>query len=217
MPASAIAVPALTPRDIAVLLSVGERGCVTPAQLHAQFWAGAALSTCRDRLRVLVRAGLLGRAMTTCRGPVEEIVWLEPSGRRHCPTARHGDLVCGRPTLVEQAHLLRTADVLARLERTARVIAWSSERTLKGARLRAHSDLPAADLALTLDRDGLLEHWLVEIDGAYYGAALDQKIAGLGRCERDVLWIVFSTRRLAAVLARCRAHPTIRPVLFDAR
>lgn len=216
MPISGTTAPTLTSRDLAVLEFIGRRGCATPAQVREQFWVEATLATCRDRLRLLVRAGLLGRAMMHCRGQLEEIIWLAPAGRSLCPTQSQDDLLCGRPTPVELAHLLRAGDVLARLERTGRIVTWSSERSLRSRGRRARSEQPIADLEVTLERDGQTERRLIEIDGAYYGAVLHRKAARLGECGLDVLWVVFSTRRLAAVAASCLPYPTIRPVVFDA-
>jgi hypothetical protein len=160
---------------------------------------------------------LVRRERIAARRGEEVLYFLARSGAMALPATNRRELIRHKPAYGEIAHLLRTGDILDRLEARYGIVRWRGERFLKSASGRQAQGAQVADFSVELRRpiEGTTA-WLVEVDGAYYGAHLEQKITSLARCGEWVLWVTYASRRLDHLRGKASAFPRIRPTLFEA-
>lgn len=207
-----------TARDRAIFAYIAAFGVASLAQLHRRFWPQAKVQTCADRLAKLVSGGFLHTEVTTARGEPEPIFWIERKASLLFDQPQRARFVKGRPPTAEMAHILRTADVVEAIGRKSQIVGFTNEHHLKGEeakKTKPNSRVRhVADGRVTILQRGAAHAYLIEIDGAYYGKRLQQKAKELGRLGEQVLWVVYSPRRLATISRVAASYPTIRPVLF---
>lgn len=211
----------LTDRDRALLHAVVSRRVMTLAQIHGRFWPEAAMATCQDRLRDLVRAGMLSHETTMARGRLEHIYLPTRMTRSLLKSFGAEEMASRRPPAAsEMSHLLATGDVLDRLEERYGLLRFEDEHTLRAA-LAAHlgrggqrGALPDLHVELAAPLLGR-SSWDIEVDGAYFGQLLHHKVLRLAALGRPVLWVCFSGPRLARLQAAVASLPTLSPILLD--
>lgn len=207
-----------TERDLRLLAWVSARGCAGDEQLARLFWRNRRLQTARERLAKLVAAHYLHSETVDARGHSECMYWVERKGAR---TLRQADLPVlqqGKPARAEVAHLLKTGDVLIKLGERGKLLTVMHEHALKAAKSKGTGSAQVADAYVELERDGTTEHFFLEIDGAYYGVRLKNKVIELGQSAYPVRWVVYSRRRFYRIdqLSREYTGGKIKPLLFDA-
>lgn len=207
-----------TARDLAIMRLVGERGVVAQECLIAHFWPQSTTPrTAQDRLAQLVAAGFLRCERIASRAREEVVYYLARKGTLRLPETDRHLLITGKPAYGEIAHLLRTGDILDRLHARYTLECWHTERLLRSRTSQGGGRAPVADFSVVL-RDPLwgVTAWMVEVDGAYYGARLAKKVAALGQSGDDLLWVVYSPARLAHLGHLAAPFAGIRPVRFEA-
>jgi len=222
------AVKTVTARDAAILAWTGRNGLATVDQLLRQFWPGAKRSTGGDRLRQLVKAGLLTAHSCDARRAGEQVYCLTVKGRLHFSITQREHLHTGLPAAHELKQQILAGDTYLYLaaELTAtgsRILDWQSERTLRSefrlaqqAAERQAGPAPTWEIAdaqvVTVTPDGTIQTTDVEIDGQYYGVMLRNKVQRFGEAGRPTLWVCDSPDRAARVATLATPYPTIRVI-----
>jgi hypothetical protein len=221
----------LTKRDLAILEWIGRSGIAGEQQIMRRFWPDSRAETARDRLRQLVKAGLLTAHVCDVRRPGEDVYSLTGQGRRHFDPCERSRLQVGLPTVGEIRQQMIAQDAYLYLEEQARahgehLADWRAERELRADFRRTQAaaaregqvipDWEIADAqAVIAGADGARQTLDVEIDGQYYGRMLRQKVERCGAGGRPTLWVCASQRRAAAVQRIAAPYGNIRVVVVQ--
>jgi hypothetical protein len=220
------AVKRITERDRQILQWTGRHGLASDEQLARRFWSGKRVSTARDRLAQLAKAGYLEQHACDARKPGERVYSLTRQGRLLFTGAERERLQVGLPApgeikqqLLAQEAYMRLEDQVA--EEGHRLAYWRSERELRGEFRRAqqsaeqeHKEAPDWEIAdaqaVITDGNGeVVEEVDVEIDGQYYGKMLRAKAARFGRGGRPTVWVC-EPHRAKIVQGAIRPYANIR-------
>lgn len=201
-----------TGRDLAILHYLGTRGVESEQRLISRFWpASTSPRTGCDRLSQLVASGLVGRERVRVRCSEETIYHLVRGGSLLLPSSERKRLITRRPPYGELSHLLKTSELLDRLDERYGLVLWHGERLLKAQKSRVEGGGQVADLWVELSQPLLgKREWHIEIDGAYFGQRLADKIAALGDGGEATLWVCYSRSRMAHLAKRAAPFPSLR-------
>ena len=210
----------LTDRDREILRFVGRNGVAALGQIHDRYWHTAKERTALKRLQYLVNTEYLLGDQTQARRPGGETIYgLTRKGAKELGYMSAARLTIGLPNHAEMKQQLYMQDALVRLEenleaRGAVLVEWRSERELRGEQRReqialkgraagSRSRLDFEDIAdaqaIIEEGDGSVTTLDIEVDGAYYGRMLANKLSNLGRSGRPTLWVTVGARRAARI------------------
>lgn len=206
----------VTKRDRELIRYIAEHGCASFQGLYELFWPGRREQTCKDRLDLLWKAGYIHRDITYAREREEIYFWIEKKGGMLFSQEERQRFALGKPPAVEIAHILHTNDIIERLRTKGRVTQFIREHALKSMKAQTESTFHVADAEVTMEINGHVHSFLVEIDGKYFGTRLREKVHDYGASGRPVLWVVYTKERLSRIKTLCKSFLNIRPVLYDA-
>lgn len=185
---------------------LGTDGVSSFKVLHERFWSGAKERTCRERLAQLEKAGLIESHYIDTREQKNLLVFtLTRKGARDNfnPVERHfmitklpGFTEIHQQLMAQQARFRLVEQMEAQGLKLAR---WLNERELHSqARLKQKPGSKAwgriggiADAQATIlnPATGEIESRNIEVDGAYYGKMLREKLAGIARAGISTTWV----------------------------
>ncbi len=195
---------------------IGKRGCVSLAAIHRNYWTHAKYETCLARIDQLVRGGYLKRETTDVRGNHETIYSLDKKALPEFSDAERKTFYKKAPSSTEVKHVLLMGDVLDAFR--SKIVAFTNEHELKSLKSSniemRDGEVPDGQVTIGASTGQQLSFY-IEIDGAYHGSRLKQKIAELGKINAPVLWVTFSAGRLHTLIHATEGHATIKPILYD--
>lgn len=205
----------LTPFNHAVLQWIGEVGIATRRQLITRFWQNAQARTAYAHLYWFIQHGyLISRADQTVLKQPAMIYALTPQAATALllappyiqvgwPShAEYNHQVLGQQTrLVLEAELAATGGSIRQ---------WRSERYLRHIHPPSEGHLIAdAEIDIQQPVEGVIELVMIEIDGEYYGAMLQEKVEKYGAYAQPVIWSCLA-HRAARIQQAVAPYPHIR-------
>ena len=197
-----------TERDREIMWLAGTNGIIGFGQIKNQFFNLATDKTARARLSQLEKSGWLESFRTDARTRGELVFKLTEMGEKLFSRAERVRFMTARAQEYKQQ--LAAIDARFKLAnqleaRGARLIDWKNEHELKSeyARLKHVENVPQWQLdrlemadarAIIQEGNGQEVEIDVEIDGAYYGKQLQEKVEKMGRGERPTLWVTTPDR-----------------------
>lgn len=190
---------------------LGTDGVSSFKVLHERFWPEAKERTCRERLDQLVKAGWLESHYIDTRGERNQLVFsLTPRGARdNFYTVERRFMLTKLPAFNEVHQQLMAQQarfrLIERLEKQGLKLAgWLNERQLHSqARRKLQPGKRAygriggiadAQASILNPATGEIESRNIEVDGAYYGKVLREKIAGIARTGTRTTWVTTPER-----------------------
>lgn len=212
-----------TQRDLEIIRFLGKYGCANASQIHASFFEGRTLGRAKNRLDELVKGGFLHSSLTDARGKTERIYWIERKGSMQFEEDVRAIFEKGRPPEKEIAHLLKTVDVMQRLERNHTISEFMHEHKLKSLKAKeafgiGGGDMQIGDALISIAKSGSrlsAGTYMIEIDGDYYGKKAAHKVKSLGACGMSVLFVCFSTSRYEYMKPRAELASNIMLMHID--
>lgn len=201
----------VTPRDLEIMRLLGTDGVSSFKVIHERFWPGAKERTCRERLTQLEKAGFIESHYVDTRGAKNELVFsLTRKGARDnfSPVERRF-MITKLPAYNEIHQQLMAQQARFRLHQQLKkhgleLSGWLNERQLHSqARLKQRPGTRAwgriggiadAQAEIMNPATGEIENRNIEVDGAYYGKVLRQKIAGIARAGIYTTWVTTPNR-----------------------
>lgn len=200
-----------TERDFAIMQLLGTDGVSNLKTIHERFWPRAKLQTCRDRLLQLEKAGWIESHFVDIRGRKNELVFTltGPGAKQHFSQPQRKFMITKLPAFNEVHQQLMAQQARFRLEGQLKekglaLKEWFNERQLKSqARLRqrpgkrawgAIGGIADAQAVILNPATGEIDNRNIEVDGAYYGKALRNKIAGIARAGVPTIWVTTPDR-----------------------
>jgi hypothetical protein len=201
----------VTERDLAIMQLLGKDGVSNLKTIHERFWPQAKVQTCRDRLLQLEKAGWIESQFVDTRGHKNELVFtLTLQGaKRHFTQPERKFFITRLPAFNEIHQQLMAQQARFRLEKRLKEMGmelaeWLNERQLHSqARLRSKpgtrvwgklSGIADAQAVILNPATGEIGNLNIEVDGAYYGKALRNKIGGIVRAGIPTLWVTTPNR-----------------------
>ena len=197
-----------TERDKEIMWLAGTNGIIAMGQVKEQFFNLAAYKTGRERLSQLEKAGWLESFRSDARERGELLFKLTDKGEKLFSRAERDRFMTARAQEYKQQ--LAAIDARFKLakqlqERGAKLVDWKNEHELKSeyGRLKYVVNVPRWELdrlemadarAIIEDANGQTVEIDIEIDGAYYGKQLREKVAKMGSGERPTLWVTTADR-----------------------
>lgn len=197
-----------TERDIEIMRLAGNNGIIGFKQIKREFFELASDKTARERLSQLEKAGWIANFRSDARERGELVFKLTDEGRKLFSKVERDLFMTARPTEYKQQ--LNAIDARYQLkqqldERGAKLIDWKNEHQLKSeyGHLKHVEGVPQwqldrleiADARATVEEaDGQQVEIDIEIDGAYYGKQLDEKIGKMANGSRPALWVTTPNR-----------------------
>ena len=182
----------LTRRDHEILRFIGQGWLASLDQLHRKFWAHATPITTYERMRELVRAGVVERKTVHLRKAGELVYVLTRLGAAEFPYPERQKFIIGLPARHELKQQLLAQDARLILERNLanqelHLVDWLNERELRRISGR-EGEIPDAR-AIIQDNQGGLSELDFEIDGAYYSQMLKAKLRDFGKSGKQLVWV----------------------------
>lgn len=184
--------------------------------IHRNFWKDVRIETALARIDQLARAGYLERENTDIRGRQETVYFLGRKALAEFSETERKAFYRKAPTSTEIKHVLLMGDVLDKFK--SRVVGFTNEHQLKARKALSTNarDLEVPDGYVRLESAaGQTFSFYIEIDGAYHGARLKQKVAELGKANAPVVWVAFSHGRLDTIVEAAASFANIKPVLYE--
>lgn len=205
----------LTDRDRSCFEMIGKRGCVTLDAIHRNYWTKARKETCEARIEQLVKANYLKSEIVDVRGKQEKIYYLARKARSEFDAEIRREFYKKRPAMNEMKHALDMSDVLDAF--SSSIVNFVNEHQLKSLNSRLpHPMKEVADASVRLQSSAGGElSFDIEIDGAYHGRRLANKIANMASSNRLTLWVSWSRARVEHIRALIKDHSKIIPIHFS--
>jgi hypothetical protein len=200
---------------------IGLLGCVSLEQLHKAESPEITKQSLRDKMNDLVKAGLVKTKTVDAREKPETIFYLSRSARGLFTSDEWKKLQSELPAKSEQRSVLRTHDVLQKIQERFTVVSFVTEHQLKSEKSLSgnyYSGAQVADGRLTIQGRASSHDpvtFNIEVDGNYHGKTLRSKIASLGNSGQKVIWIAYGHTRVDRLADLCREFNNILPVHFE--
>lgn len=213
---------------------LGTDGVASFKVIHEKFWPGAMERTCRERLTQLEKAGWIESHFVDSRNLKDVLVFtLTGTGaREHFNLFERKFMIKGLPSAGEIYQQLMAQQARFRLqkrlkERGLELAGWLNERQLRSqARLqrkpgtRAWGSLGGiadAQAVILNPATGEIVNHNIEVDGAYYGKMLRNKIAGIARGGIYTIWVTTPNRasRISDEINRSKADSLIEVLIIE--
>jgi|APThiThiocy_ev2_2_1041544.scaffolds.fasta_scaffold47747_2 DNA-binding PadR family transcriptional regulator len=201
----------VTERDLAIMRLLGTDGVSNLETIHEKFWPQEKPRTCRERLAQLEKAGWLESHFVDTRGKKNQLVFtLTAQGaKQHFNQVERKFMITKLPAYNEVHQQLMAQRSRFILEeqlkgRGLELIGWNNERKLRSeARLQQHPGSRAwgalggvadAQAVIVNPATGETNLLNIEVDGAYYGKVLREKIARIASAGNSTIWVTTPDR-----------------------
>ena len=211
-----------TPVIKTICSEVGRLGCMSEDQLYRIFGARLSKESFKDRMREIENSGYLASKVIDARGRPERVYHLH-RGTKLRELFKPDELKALQvkmPASSELRSVLRTHDILLKVQEKFSITSFVTEHQLKSMKSLSgcYKTAPiVSDGRLTFGKGNsgsagvTLE---VEVDGAYNGKKLKNKISSMASSGKMTVWVTYSQTRLDRLAGLC-AGTCITPVLFD--
>lgn len=194
-----------------IMRLLGTDGISNLKTIHEKFWPQAKAQTCRDRLLQLEKAGWLKSHFVDTRAKKNELVFtLTPQGAKlHFSQIQRKFMITKLPAFNEVHQQLMAQQARFILEGRLReqgleLAGWLNERQLRSqARLQQRPGTRAwgalggvgdAQAVIVDPATGETTNQNIEVDGAYYGKVLRNKISGIVSAGKSTIWVTTPDR-----------------------
>lgn len=224
----------VTERDFKIMRLLGTDGVSNLKTIHEKFWPQATVRTCRERLAQLEKAGWLESHYVDTRHFKNELVFtLTPKGaKQHFNEVERKFMITKLPAYNEVHQQLMAQRARFLLEGQLReqgleLAGWNNERKLRSqARLQQHPGSRAwgalggvadAQAVIVNPANGATNLLNIEVDGAYYGKVLHNKIAGIASAGNSTIWVTTPDRvsRISKEISQAGAGGLIEIMVID--